>query len=211
MSLPRLSRRQIAMVAATIAPLVLTVIGLLALRIRYKLGTRPLDAIELLVLYVGVSNTFHMTLNFRRQLINPAGRWGIFGRRQRPRLTLRLIMVYIASLAPMLAVYGQMMREHRSQHDARAAEQRAFYDQQIAWSAEQERENVARAQDSEKTAAEYRRMEARGEKRHGSESWGELAKHSDEHASFWRQQAASDAPMRKDSERSRARYGQSDK
>src|SRR5258708_1869728 len=98
MSMPRLSRRQFAMVAATTAPLVVALICLLALRIRYKLGTRPLDATELLTLYVGVFVSVQTWVQFRRPLIDPAGRGGIFGKREQPRHRLWMTMVSIAAI-----------------------------------------------------------------------------------------------------------------
>jgi hypothetical protein len=190
MRLPKFSRRQLAIAAITVAPFAVMASFVLAIRIDWKVGTRRLDGIELLALYLGFFASVSFGQYFRYPLIDPSARWGIFGPRRLHRPKLRGLLLYIALISPIFAFYAQQMREHRLQSEARNAQNRA-------WHTEQEQLNLSRAQDNARTALEYRQKEARGDKQQGQKSWGERAKQFEDFATFWRGQAAANAAQRK--------------
>jgi hypothetical protein len=197
MRLPSFSRRQLAIAAFTVTPFAVMVGPVLAARIYWNLGTRRLNGGELFLIYLGFFTSLNFGRSLRYPLINPCSRWGILGPRKQPRAKLWNLVLYIALISPMFAFYAQMMQEHRLEREAWNAKRQAFADEMIARHSEQEQLSLARAQKAARAASVFREKEARGDKQEGQMSWGERAKRSEDNATFWRGQAASDAALRK--------------
>ena len=193
MKLPRISRRHLAIAGLTLAPLAFMVTAVLIIGLRHKAGAGRLEWLELSMLYMGLIQSFMVATHFRRPLVDPSSRWGILGKRERPRRRLWTMLVYIAAIAPILAFQAQGMREVKQRN-------LAWHDEQIAWATTNESENLARAGEAEREAEECRQKDARGELPLGGRSWAERARLNDSNAAFWKTQAAWAAGQRRQHE-----------
>ena len=203
MRVPKINRRQLAMVSVTAAPAVFLLVCFLIAKWRENPGYLRLDTSDLLVLYLGLFPSIMLGLGFTRPLINPTSRRGIFGGRKRPPIRLWMILVYVAAIAPCFALLSQSRREDRRRSEAWLATMKAFDDKQIAWFTKSENEDLARALESDRLAAECHEKAARGQVSERGRSWADRAADHERTAAFWRTQAAWYAGMRKEFDRSR--------
>jgi hypothetical protein len=129
------------------------------------------------LMYSGVLMSLTIGTQFRRPLIDPSSRWGIFSKRQQRRPRLRDLIVCIALISPGFAFMAQLLREQRIESEAWAAERIASY-------SKEEEASLARAREAERLAAECRQGDAAASSIRAAE-----AKSHDESAAFWRRQA----------------------
>jgi hypothetical protein len=196
------SRRNLAMVALTLAPLAFMSFVAFSLRVCLGAGPRSTYWSYMSLIYLGFLGSLRAGLYFRRPLVDPKPQQGIFGGRQRPRPRLWMLLVTIALGAPMFAFWAQERRESYRQYRAFQALMREFDAERIAHFTKMEREILAAALKSEQIAAEYRAKDARGEPRKGERNWADMAKSYEGQAAVWRGRATVNSNLRKQVEQS---------
>jgi len=200
MRIPKFDGRTLAVAAFTLAPLAIAVGAGVTLRFYFGQATRGLYWTEVFLLYMGLLQSLIIGLYFRQPLIDPHSRWGILGRRERPRPRLWLILVYIALCAPIFSLMAQEKRVHTRDRAAFKATIRAFQAEQIAFHTETERNELAAANEQERLAAQCRDKAARGEPSNGTRTWTDQAKFHADLAAWWRTAASRSSRMKKQME-----------
>jgi hypothetical protein len=194
--LRKLTRRNLVVASLTLAPLALAVGSVIALRIPLGMGPRSLSLTAVFLIYMGFLQSLVIGLHFRRPLVDPTARTAIFGKREKPRPSFWMILLFLALCAPALSLMAHEWREINRQKETSQAGRRAFQAEQIAFHTNTELHEQAAALEQERLAEECRAKAVRGEPPEGTRSWADQAKIHESQALWWRAQATRSSNMR---------------